>query len=227
VGRISQLDWLLKGEDMDSLRFASDGFSIGSFLVPSFRLRAGECVCLHLPDAMTSSEVEKLILALTGRTPLAGIRLLGRVHWAAPLRNRRHGLTGLFRPMRVVDWLSQIAGASPAQTEVILLKLQMNERHCRIEQLAGTPRTLLSMEGGWLAGAQVVVFTTAGLDPLGRETVYQAVASHFPHGSAIHLSFPFLQNGQRRRECFAGATCLELSRCSEPLHSVTTMPRAE
>jgi hypothetical protein len=212
---------------MDSLRLSSDGFPIGSFLIPAFHLRAGECVCLHLPEAMASYEVEQLIRVLTGKTPLPGVRLLGRVHWAAPLSNRRHGLTGLFRPMRVADWLSRIAGASPAQAHAILQHLHPNERHCRIEQLAGTPRTLLGLEGAWLAGAQVVVFTTAGLDPLGREAVYQAVSSHFPQGSAIHLSFPFFQNGQRRRECFAGTTCLELGRSSEPLHSVTTIPRTK
>ena len=86
---------------------------------------------------------------------------------------------------------------------------------------------LLSVEAAWLSGADVVVFTTAGLDPLGKEAVYEAVISHFHRGSAIHLSFPFFQNEQRQRQCFQGTTCLELARIPESLLSVTTNPRTK
>jgi hypothetical protein len=210
---------------MSLLLVKSDGFSIGSYRIPAFQLRSGEGVCLHLPETTTSAEVEQLIGVLTGKTPLSGIQLFGRVLWAAPVRNRRYGLTGLFRPMRVADWLSRIAGASPAQVQTILRKLHPSKRDSCIEQLAGTPRTSLSIEAAWLAGADVVLFTTAGLDPLGRETVYQAVVSHFPQGSAIQLSFPFLQNDQWGRQCFPRITCLELGRATESLCSTTNPPR--
>lgn len=210
---------------MDSLLLSSDGFSVGWWHIPAFQLRMGECVCLHLPEAMASAEVEQLIRVLTGKTPLSGVQLFGRVSWAAPLRNRRLGLSGLFRSMRVADWLSRIAGATLGQAQAILEKLHPSERGSRIEQLAGTPQTLLSVELTWLTGAEVVVFTTAGLDPLGREAVYDAVCSHFRHGSAIHLSFPVLQNEQRSRRCFQGTTCLELMPSTELPRSATTSPR--
>jgi hypothetical protein len=209
---------------MDSLLLSSDGFPIGSFLLPAFQLRAGECVCLHLPETMTSSEVEQLIRILIGGKNVPGVRLFGRLLWAAPLRPRRHGLLGLFRPLRVADWLSRIAGASPTQAQSILQRLHPQERECYLEQLPGTPRMLLSVEAAWLAGAQGIVFATRGLDPLGCEAVYEAVSSHFSQGGAIHLSFPFLQNEQRLRHCFAGTTCLELKRSSESPRSVTTIP---
>ncbi len=210
---------------MDSLHLSSDGFEIGSFAIPAFRLRAGECNCLHLPEAAASSEVQQLIRVLMGKIPLPRVRVFGRVHWAAPLRNRRYGLSGLFRPMRVADWLSRIAGASSAQARTILQQLHPDERSCRIEQLAGTPRTLLSIEGAWLAGAQVVIFPTAGLDPHGREAVYEAVTSRFPQGSAIHLSFPFFQNEQRMRQCFKGTKCLEIREIAGSQSSVTVRSR--
>jgi hypothetical protein len=95
----------------------------------------------------------------------------------------------------------------------------------RIEPLSATAKTVLGVEAAWLAGAQVVGFTTAGLDPLGREAVYEAVSAHFPQGSAIHLSFPFLQNGQRLRGCFAGTTCIESTHSSEFPPSETIRPR--
>ncbi|MGH7174248.1 MAG: hypothetical protein ACRELG_28595, partial [Gemmataceae bacterium] len=120
-----------KDERMDSLLLSSDGFPVGSFVIPAFQLRVGECVCLHLPETMASSEVEQLVRTLTGKTSLPGIQLFARAFWAAPVRNRRHGLSGLFRPMRVTDWLSRIAGAAPAQAHAILEKLHPNERGCR------------------------------------------------------------------------------------------------
>lgn len=211
---------------MDSLILSCDGFSLDSSFVPAFQLRAGECLCLHLPQAMASVEVEQLIRILTGKTPLAEVRLLAMVHWAAPLRNRRHGLLGLFRPVRVVDWLIGVAGASLAQARTILQQLDLQSQ-CRIDQLPGTLRTLLSVEAAWLAEAQIVVFTTAGLDPFGRERVYQAVSSHFPQGSALHLSFPFLQNGELKRECPTEAMCLELRTISDSSCPVSTNLRTE
>lgn len=210
---------------MDSLLLSSNSFEIGSFLFPAFQLRIGECVCLHLPEAITSAEVEALIRVLIGKTSLPEVRPLASVRWAAPVRNRRHGVMDFFRSMRVADWLQRVAGASPTQVQGILQRLSLKERECRIEQLAGTAKTLLSLETAWLAGAQIVVFTTAELDPLGKEAVYQAVDSHFPQGGAIHLSFPFVQNGERRRECFAGTMCLEPMKMQESPDLATTSPR--
>jgi hypothetical protein len=92
--------------------------------------------------------------------------------------------------------------------------------------LPGTPRNLLSVEAAWLSGAEAVVFTTLGLDPLGREAVYEVVSSHFLQGGAIHLSFPFLQNERWGRHCFRGTTCIELRRSPESSHSVTRNRRA-
>lgn len=212
---------------MDTLLLSSSGFPVGSFIVPVFQLRRGECVCLHLPEAVPSVEVERLIEILTGKIAAAGIRLFGRVHWAAPLRNRRHGLWGMFRPMRAADWLSQIAGASPDQAQTILQKLQPRHRASPIQALAATPRALLSVEAAWLPEADAVVFTTIGLDPLARDAVYKAVSSHFPQGSAVHLSYPFVQNGQRQRHCFRGTRCLELIRPTGLPCPATITPRTK
>jgi hypothetical protein len=210
---------------MNALLLSSAGFPIESLSVPAFQLHKGECVCLHLPQRVDSAEAEQLIRALTGKIPLPGVRLFGQVHWVAPLSDRREGLSGIFRSMRVADWLSRSAGAQPSQAQIILQRLPPSERDCRIEQLAGTARLVLSMEAAWLAGADVVVFSAAGLDPLGREAVFEAVFSHLPQGGAIHLSFPFLQDGQWRRECFTGTTCLELRGAAEAPLSVTILPR--
>lgn len=204
---------------MDSLLLSSDGFEIGRFVLPAFQLRVGECVCLHLPEEITSSEVEALIGVLTGKTSLVAVRLFATIRWAAPLRNRRHGSMGFFRSRRVADWLQRVARASPTQAKAVLQRLSPEEREHRIEQLPGTSKRLLSVEAAWLARAQVVVFTTAGLDPLGRDAVYQAVSSRFLHSSAIHLSFPYSHDGRLQRDCFPGTTCLEMREIKDSVDS--------
>ncbi len=216
VGRLPQLARLVNGKGMwmDSIVLSSAGFTVGPFEVPAFRLRAGECVCLHLSEAMDSPAVDQLIGILSGKRAVSEVRCSGRSRWAAPVRKVRHGLFGLFRPMRVADWLARTAGATPPQTQAILHRLSAQGRNDRLDRLAGTSRMLLSVEAAWLIGTQVIVWTTAGLDPPGREAVYQAVSSHFPRWSAIHLSFSFHQNGQRLRECFAGTRCLEVGPAS-------------
>jgi hypothetical protein len=212
---------------MDSILLSSAGFTVGPLHIPAFQLRVGEGVCLHMPDAMDSPAVEQLIRILIGERAMPGVLCDGRSRWAASVRNLRHGLLGLFRPMRVADWLSRIAGITPAQTRAILHELSADGRNDRLDQLAGTSRVVLSVEAAWLAGTQVVVFTTAGLDPPGKEAVYQVVSSHFPYWSAIHLSFPFLQNGRRLRDCFAGTTCLEVGLSSAFSPVETANPRTK
>lgn len=195
---------------MDSLLLSSKGFDIGRFAFPTFQLRVGEYVCLHLPEEIISSEVEVMIAVLTGEKSVDGMRHLSSVRWAAPPRNR-YGLSRLFRPMRVSEWFQQVAAVSPSQTQAVLERLSFQGHNCFIGQLAGTTKTLLSLEAAWLSGAQVVVFTTAGLDPLGRQAIFEAVASRLLQGgAALHLSYSFLQNGERKRECFPGSSCLEV-----------------
>ncbi len=195
---------------MDSLLLSSDGFEVGRYAVPAFHLRLGECVCLHLREEITSSEVEALIGVLTGKKSLGAVRLFATVHWAAPLRNRRHGPLGFFRSRRVADWLLRVARASRTQAQAVLQRLHPQDRECPVDRLAGTSKALLRLEAAWLTGARVVVFTTAGLDPLGIEAVYRAISSRLHHGSAIHLSFPYSHDGRSQRECLPTANCLEV-----------------
>jgi hypothetical protein len=166
-----------------------------------------------------SEEENQLIQVLIGKRPVPGLQLHGRVEHAYPPSGRT-GLLGILRPLRSVDWLRRSAGVSLAEANAIVARLGLNPAW-RLDQLAGTPKTLLGLEAAWARGAEVVVFSAAGLDPLGTQQAFREVASKLDHGAAVYLSYSFLQNGQEKRECFPGGACIELISQSGSAPSLT------
>lgn len=196
---------------MPPLRIECDGIQVGSLWVPPFDLVAGQLLCLHLPVPHWSPDQEMLVEFLISGQAVPGLRRHGRVVHAAGPTSTRAGLLGGFRQLRPDEWLRREAGISRPGAEAIVQRLQLPPTTllCR---LAGNPRLLLALEAAWARGAEAVVFTTAGCDPLGVRAAYAAVESHLKECAAIHYSARFT-NGSR--DCWAGATCLEISRVAD------------
>jgi hypothetical protein len=194
---------------MNPVRISCDGVIIASLSLPPFQLKLGEVLCLHLPSPALSKEETHLINALTGKRLVLGLHLFGRVCFAAP--PTRRGIFGLFRSLHPIDWLRHSGGLLRAEAEAIIERLGLKPEW-RLSQLPATPRTLLGLEAAWAQGAEVVVFSTTGLDPTGVLAVFEAVASRLDRCAAISLSYPSVQNGQMKRDCFRGALCLEVTR---------------
>jgi hypothetical protein len=161
-----------------------------------------------MPRLGGSKEENQITEVLTGKRPVQGLHIHGRVD-VAYRPSGRAGLLGVFRPLRPVDWLRHAGGLSQMEAEAIVARLGLKPQW-RLNQLPGTSKTLLGVEAAWARGADVVIFSTAGLDPLGTQEVFRAVAAKLEKGAAIHLCYPFLQNGQEKRECFPGGPCIEL-----------------
>jgi hypothetical protein len=194
---------------MTPLRLSCEGITLGETILPPFELRAGEGVCLHVPWDGFSREEDQLVRALTGKEAVRGLHLFGKIFRAVPAVSTR-GLLGFFHQPRVVDWFRKAAGVTRAQARNVLTRLGIRAEG-RISQLAGTPRTLLGLEAAWARCAEAIVFSTSGLDLCGRSDVLQAVSSHLDRCPAIYLSHWFWQGGQKKRECFPGATCVEIT----------------
>jgi hypothetical protein len=189
------------------------GIMVASIWIPPFQLRAGDFLCLHMPCLAFSKEEEQIVCVLTGGCPVAGLRLFSHICRAsAPVS--RGGILGLFRRPRVVDWIRRSGGISRMEARAIMARLGLRP-DWRVCQLAMTPRTLLGLEAAWARGAEVVVFTTVGCDPLGRKAVYEAVSARLHHCAALHLSYSFIQNGRPGRDCFTRGSCIELRRQSD------------
>jgi hypothetical protein len=191
---------------MNPVRVSCTGIQVASVSIPPFELRTGEMVCLHLPAPQNSRADEYLIQLLTGARKTAGLQLLGRVVRAEPARHAT-GLRNLFRRQRVADWLGQFGESTPAEVLAILDRLGIRA-DTSVAQLPLTPCILLGLEAAWLRRAEVLVYSTAGLDPLGRAAVFQAVSAHLPECAALHLSYA-LRDGNRI--CPPGALCLDIA----------------
>jgi hypothetical protein len=198
---------------MKNLLIDCEGITVGPLLVPRFQLGNEDLLCLHLPGPCFSREEDQLVQALAGKRPVPGLRVCGRVWpavWTAFPPVSRAGLIGLFHRPRPVDWLCRVSGISREEAAAIVARLGLRP-DWRICQLAGDPRALLGLEAAWAGGAEAILFTTAGLDPLGRRAVFQAVRAHVGRCPAIHLSHMYTTQGRWERYCPPGAACLEVT----------------
>jgi hypothetical protein len=183
-----------------------EGVTIGGLRLPPFQLESGQLICLHMPCLANSKEEHQVIQLLTGDMPARGLSISCRVLFAEP-PEFRSGLLSLFRRPRVGRWLQKKAGVSPTEATVIAnrLGLETSEQICRLE---GSPKVRLGLEAAWARGAQAIIFSTLGCE---RLPLLEAVLSHIDQCPAIHLSYPFWNQGQRRRECHPRARCIEVT----------------
>jgi hypothetical protein len=82
----------------------------------------------------------------------------------------------------------------------------------RVSNLPGTPRALLGLEAVWARGADGVIFSCAGLDPCGRQAMFDAVRARLGSCAAIYLSHVYTTQGHYERDHLPGASCLDLTK---------------
>jgi hypothetical protein len=92
----------------------------------------------------------------------------------------------------------------------------------RMGYVPWTARVLLGLEAAWAARPDAVLYMTVGLDPRGRQVIFQAVASRLSDSAAVHLCHEYVTGGRRERTCPPGAACVELR--EEPKVQVTPFP---
>jgi hypothetical protein len=202
-------------------RLLCEGATVGALHVPAFELHAGSCICLHLPSPITG--IERLARALTGREAVCGIHVQARMLSAIASVDLPHPgrlLRIVCRP-RIESWLRSL-GISAQESAAILRRHEWT-KNTRVEQLPGTPSTLLALEAAWAQKAEGIVFTTMGLDPLGEMRVNETVRQRLGDCPAIYLSTQYTCNGQIGRRCFNPGICIEavaadsLAAASSPL----------
>jgi hypothetical protein len=192
---------------MQPARITCDGVTVSSWDLPPFQLRPGDLICLHLNGPAETADEAVLRRALTGKDVPPGILLFGRAMDVTPAAPR-HGFPSLFGQPTLAAWLSNHGGVPVAEAtrHIEEMGLQPSEKLTRV---AGTPRLLLALTAAWNRQAEAVVFSLTGLDPLGKETVINAVRAHLDRCPAILLSYPYTTNGETRRFCPEGSQCLE------------------
>lgn len=163
-----------------------DGITVAGMEVPPFELRSGEMVCLHMP-CLPSPAWDEFVEAITGKKKIAGLRIEGQVRWAERAQPRR-GLAALFRQPYAEDWLQAAAHISAPDARALVTSLGLPLRQ-KLGSLGGNWRLLLALEAAYACKVDVIVYSTAGCDPMGVKAVHESVTAKLDRWAALRLSF--------------------------------------
>ncbi len=174
-------------------RIESRGFAIGRWWIPPFSAGRGECVVLHLP-AESDADRDGILACLRGAEPVANLVVPARVAVAGMALGPVGWRRWLLDPTPF-DWLRKETNVSADSIHEILRDLRI-EPQMPLSRLAGTPRMLLGLAAALAGKPDMLVFSTAGLDPCGVRQVENFVAAHLPEFIGIYLARPYYCQGQ-------------------------------
>lgn len=181
---------------MDGIRIRCDGFVSGSLFIPAFELRAGCLTSLQLPGLYSQTQNSLFRDLFSGTVPHPKVQLSGRVMSAKPAA-ARSGLLAYVSPHTAGRWLARTGRLSLAEAERTIRQSAACDPLDRLQGLAGTPRTALGLLAAWANHADTIIYSTSGLDPLGRQFIHQLVHNRLQQCSALHLAYEFVSNGAR------------------------------
>ena len=163
-------------------RMISTGLTVGDIVVPPFQVDDAEYVALLIPspygdswfrllDLLTGAEESNSVQvnAVTIKGRFATPPMYNTAVLALPLLHYLHGLN-----------------VSEKQSHELLGCLRLSPE-LAVEDLQLTSRLELDISIMLLRGAELIAFTTSGLDPTGMRRVGNLVRSAFPRCSAIGL----------------------------------------
>jgi hypothetical protein len=195
---------------MDDIRLICDGLIIGSLVLPPFELRAGQLVTLQLPAPHDAADEQSLRSALSGTVVHAEVHVRCRVISADAAVPPR----GPFAALRTsaVDWLARHGRISRPDAERVIRQTRICEPTDRVSNLAMTPRTTLGVLAAWATGAEAIIYSTSGLDPLGARAVQQLVRDRLQTCPALHLAHERVSCDQSDFDCPSGALVVRAER---------------
>lgn len=176
------------------------GFTDGPLTLPTFAVQRGQEIALQLPDPSNETLESRLCDLLLHPRPEGPIQGPSAVAWVGafcpPTAARWKPVfqRWLLPSPRFLAWLKKTAKMPSKEATAVLARMELSARW-RMNQLAGTPKALLRLEAALCSGAQVVVVSMAGLDPLGREAVLNAVRDKLHQFAAIYLSGHYFSQG--------------------------------
>jgi hypothetical protein len=187
-----------------ALRLECTGFSVGDFSVPPFTVSSGQAVCLHIPPALTTGR-EELLAILTGRVVHPALRFFGSVGRLERPMPRRRWWGRLLDPA-VRDWLIAEKGLTPEEAAAVLDRVALPPQ-MRIGRVGWNERSLLALEAGLLHPPGLLIFDTAGNDPLGVHRVFERLGSRPPSLALVYLKTV----GGVDEPCLPGGACLAVA----------------
>ena len=190
--------------DGRALRLECAGLTVGDFSVPPCTVLSGQAVCLHVPPVQAPGR-EQLLALLAKRAAHPALRFFGSVRYLTRPMPRRRWWGGLYNPP-VRDWLIYENDLAPQETANILERLALSP-HLRIGRAGWNERTMLALEACLLRPPDLLIFDTAGNDPLATQQVFERIVTRPRPLAVVYLK---LQSNQDEL-CLPGAACLAVT----------------
>jgi hypothetical protein len=180
------------------------GLTAGPARVPPFRLHAGEALCLHV-EPPSPYWYDVLLPLLTGRVAHPSLILRGEVTYLERPMPRR-GWFGR-RPYRSArDWLAAERGLTESDGALILERLSITPE-MSTGRLGWNERTLLALEAFLLRPSDVLIFDTAGQDPLGGRRVFDRLEAEPGPCARVYLK----TGSGPLSPCYPATACLDVA----------------
>jgi hypothetical protein len=165
---------------MSGTRLACDGTKVSTVWVPSFEVSTGEYV--GLADTTTSHEqLHELSLVLAGLRPTTTVRVTGK---SAMILAGVEGVNP--KQLHTISDFATALGMSRTASERAFAEIGL-EADLPYGSLQLTPRLRLRLRSAWSQGAELVVVSTAGLDPLGIASIVADVSTMLTKCCAVHV----------------------------------------
>jgi hypothetical protein len=146
-----------------------------------------------------------LLALLTGRVANPALRLFGSASYLERPVPRRRWWGGLSDPP-VRDWLVRDKGLTPEEAATVLERVALLPQ-LRVGWVGWNERTLLALEACLLHPPDLLIFDTAGNDPLGIQRAFERLATRPPSLAVVYLKLHINQD----EFCLPGAACLALA----------------
>jgi hypothetical protein len=166
---------------MNTRRLICEGICVGDISVPAFHVSAGEYVGLADPSANSLQRYELMEV-------LGGLRPTTRVHLTCKswvINAPGSGTWAQAGQQTITDYAVAL-GMSRGAAQEMITKLGLNP-DLPWSHLQLTERLRLELRLAWINWAELVVLSTAGLDPAGIAAVAGDVSKMLAQCAAVHV----------------------------------------
>lgn len=148
--------------------------------LPNIELIAGNFYCVHLsPKLSDATDVISQITQLAERSHKSVIHAKPAV--------QRGGMIEFFRKQSAVAWLANAAGLSKIEAAGVIQSFPRKVAKT-LSHNAGTPRAFLGVAAAIAQKPDVIVYSTAGVDPVGCQQLHEYVAMQARNLCIVHVS---------------------------------------
>jgi hypothetical protein len=191
------------------------GARVGGYWLPPFELGTGERLSLHLPGRGHSEDWWLFVRVLTKGEPVPGLSINGKVVCAEPAVGRRGVARFLRGELRPAGWLRSRTGISKERADELVRQWLPDAADYSINALAANPRQRLGLLAALETGAEIILYTTTGCDPLGAQTQHAVLAELLGRRAAIYCTRPVQSGGKVSYPTIPGVDAVKVALATE------------